>query len=190
MNLEKLIYEMLTENTGTHICDSGGQSSRMWQRNQKKSLEDFRNEDRCTMELSLWTNSEGKENIEATVDISVFHYLNEALELDEICNEFNNMPVDNWDADNFYGVSSEGEEYLLSIGETTADSWNTYNWCANFSQTMQGREIEINGAKYVVLQIHGGADVRGGYTDAKLFKISEYCEFFLNEMCNYVINSL
>ena len=41
MKLEKIIYKMLTENTGIHMCDSGGDDGRGWQRNQKKSLKDF-----------------------------------------------------------------------------------------------------------------------------------------------------
>ena len=40
--IEQTIYNMLTENTGTHMLDSGGGSGRHWQRNQKKSIEDFR----------------------------------------------------------------------------------------------------------------------------------------------------
>jgi len=32
---KKVIYKMLTENTGVHMCDSGGENGRHWQRNQK-----------------------------------------------------------------------------------------------------------------------------------------------------------
>jgi hypothetical protein len=45
MNItNEIIYEMLTESTGTHMLDSGGGSNRYWQRNQVKSLEDFQSE--------------------------------------------------------------------------------------------------------------------------------------------------
>ena len=44
-NTEQQIYNMLTENTGTHFLDSGGANGRHWQRNIKKSLEDFRKEE-------------------------------------------------------------------------------------------------------------------------------------------------
>ena len=33
--------------------------------------------------------------------------------------------------------------------------------------------VTINGEEYLLLQIHNGCDVRGGYTDAKLFKCPE-----------------
>ena len=47
---KQIIYEMLTENTGTHFLDSGGEDGRNWQRNQKKTLEDFENEEYISKE--------------------------------------------------------------------------------------------------------------------------------------------
>ena len=40
----KIIYKMLTESTGKHMLDSGGAYGRHWERNQKKSFKDFKNE--------------------------------------------------------------------------------------------------------------------------------------------------
>lgn len=40
--IEQTIFEMITENTGTHMLDSGGDSGRNWQRNQGKSIDDFK----------------------------------------------------------------------------------------------------------------------------------------------------
>ena len=54
MKTQELIYEMLTESTGKHFLDSGGDNSRHWQRNQKKSINDFINEDTqviCNFEI-------------------------------------------------------------------------------------------------------------------------------------------
>lgn len=180
--LENLVYKMLTQSTGTHMCDSGGANGRMWQRNQALTLKDFKTRPECTLELAYW-NYNGRNEIERSVTIDVFHYLTKNLSLDEICNKFNRKDVKNWDSEEFYGVSDKGEAFLLENFELDSESFNTYNWSSNFSQVMQGREIEHKetGDKYVVLQIHGGADVRGGYTDAKLFKIE--CEYFLKEDC-------
>ena len=36
MNTEQAIYEMLTESTGTHFLDSGGDSGRAWQQKSKE----------------------------------------------------------------------------------------------------------------------------------------------------------
>ncbi len=57
LNTKKVIYKMLTENTGIHMCDSGGKDGRMWQRNQKKSFNDFNNEPEITKDDDLIYNS-------------------------------------------------------------------------------------------------------------------------------------
>ena len=77
MKTKHLIYEMLTENTGRHMLDSGGAYGRNWERNQKKTIQDFQNEEE---ELITFDG----DYIERTV--SVFHYLSQ-LELDEIIEE-------------------------------------------------------------------------------------------------------
>ena len=78
-NVENLIYEMLTENTGSHMCDSGGAYGRHWEKNQKKTLQEFRDEKEQTIT---------KEGDYYERCVSVFHYLSE-LELDDICKHFN-----------------------------------------------------------------------------------------------------
>ena len=42
---------------------------------------------------------------------------------------------------------------------------------------LQGSYLDINGESYLLLQIHNGADVRGGYTNAKLFKMENFQEW-------------
>jgi hypothetical protein len=176
--IENLVYSMLTENTGTHFLDSGGAYGRSWQRNQNKSIQDFMKRPKATLELSKYG-----DQIEASPTIDVFHYLTNALELDKVCDKFNRMKVGNWDSEQFYGVSDKGEAYLLEHFELDGDAFNTYNWSANYSQVMQGQQLKHidTGDTYILLQIHGGCDVRGGYTDAKLFKL--YVEYFLDENC-------
>tara|TARA_R100001530_G_scaffold121571_1_gene89057 strand:+ start:2214 stop:2900 length:687 start_codon:yes stop_codon:yes gene_type:complete len=200
MKLEKTIYKMLTENTGKHFLDSGGNSNRHWQRNEDKTLQDFIDEDEQVFEVDT-------ENKEVFREVSVFHYLagiNSCLELDEICNEFNELqdnPSDNTKWANFeiHGIFQNGADYLESFEDfTITSSWNSYNGESDLSQVLQGANITINGESYVIIQIHNGADVRGGYTDAKLFKLNEFqggineCLFdymdsyYLNEELEYI----
>jgi len=168
---KELIYEMLTECTGKHMCDSGMTDSRHWQRNQKKTIEDFENEP----EEHIY-----KENDYIYRDLSVYHYLSE-LELDDICDRFNRIQSqsDNWDSDFnsdkfVYGVSAEAQEVLEHHNEVIINrSWNTYNGESDLTQTLQGANLSINNEEYILIQIHNGADVRGGYTDAKLFKLND-----------------
>ena len=168
---KQLIYEMLTENTGKHFLDSGGTDGRMWQRNQKKTIEDFENE-----EEELYQLDAKYKEIHRTV--SVFHYLTNNLEIDEICEEFNKIQDEsnNSDADAYvYGVSREAFDHIDSFWEVEIDrTWNTYNGESDLSQILQGANLRINEEDYILIQIHNGADARGGYTDAKLFKMEEY----------------
>ena len=168
---KELIYKMLTECTGKHMCDSGMSDNRHWQKNQKKTIEDFENEP----EEHIYKDGEYIYR-----DLSVFHYLSE-LELDDICDRFNRIQsqADNWDGDFnsdifVYGVSFEAQQVLEHHNEVVINrSWNTYNGESDLSQCLQGANLTINNDEYILIQIHNGADVRGGYTDAKLFKLNE-----------------
>lgn len=191
LTLEQTIAAMLTENTGKHFLDSGGANGRAWQRNIGKTVEDFRAMPSATAEITV-REYNGETVAEILPCVNVFHLLTGgALELNEHCREFNAMPVDDWKGD-FYGVSMAGTEWLEMRGfNASGESFNTYNWCANHSQVLQGaeltRESEYGEEKYLLLQIHGGADVRGGYSDAKLFKLDDHAEVYnaLTEDCGF-----
>ena len=178
--LKETIAAMLTENTGTHMLDSGGASGRAWQRNAGKALDDFESQPSATAEIMPCVN--------------VFHLLTGgALKLDDKCKEFNAMSVDDWDGD-FSGVSLAGYEWLVSnCGFEAKEGFNTYNWASNHSQVMQGNMLTLEGEygeeQYILIQIHGGADVRGGYTDAKLFKLDDHADFgnVVTEDCGFSV---
>ena len=171
MKTNELIYSMLIENTGAHFLDSGGAYGRHHERNANKTIEDFENEPEEEVIV-------GKYGLERTV--SVYHFLN-GLTTDNICREFNelNTNPDNWEADDedgyLYGVSREAWDYLKCNFDVEIErSFNTYNGDSDLSQTLQGSLLTINDEYYYLIQIHGGCDVRGGYTDAKLF----YCDTY------------
>ena len=70
-----------------------------------------------------------------------------------------------------YGVSKDQEQWLKDKWFTVENSFNTYNWDCNLSQTLQWTYVveESSNDWYVLLQVHQWCDVRGGYTDAKMF---------------------
>lgn len=188
-NIENLVAAMLTENTGTHMLDSGGASGRAWQRNQGQTVESLRAQPSATAEIYV-SEFQGETTVQILPTVNVFHLLTSgALELNKLCNQFNAMPVDDWDSD-IYGVSASGQEWLDRQGFTAiGDGFNTYNWSSNHSQVLAGQELELDGDNYMLIQIHGGADVRGGYTDAKLFKLDDHTEFYnvLTEDCLFAV---
>lgn len=177
---EQQIFEMLVECTGTAMCDSGGERQpdgtvkygygRNWEQNQGKTLGDFENEPEVKLEFY-----DGKAEYYI---ISVFHYLTKQLEIDAICREFNNAngdgdpnEVKDWDCEDFPRVSIKAGKVLDRYNAVIGEGWNSYNGESSLSQVIQGTYVRIADNDYVVLQIHGGCDVRGGYTNAKLFRI-------------------
>lgn len=182
-NVNELVYSMLTENTGTHFLDSGGTSGRMWQRNANKCLQDFENEAAETYQYCSKYN-------EIYRNVSVYHFLTNDLQIDNICFEFNNLNTEpeDWNADckeddaSIYGVSVNAWLDLISNNEVEVQrSWNTYNGDSDLSQILQGANLIINDEEYILIQIHGGADARGGYTDAKLFKCGDFLDGMIHE---------
>lgn len=165
-SIETIIVEMLKENTGSHFLDSGGAYGRHHERNANKTLRDFKKEPAETyIQEDGWIDRR----------VSVFHYLTSfGLENNDLCVYFNKLQKkhNNWDADcEVYGVSQEAWEWLTDHFEVRVTrTFNTYNGDSDLSQVLQGSYLEINGDEYLILQIHGGCDVRGGYTTARLFK--------------------
>jgi hypothetical protein len=175
---QQIIYDMLTTNTGSHMLDSGGDDDRHWQRNAKKTLDEFISEPYATIDPKYGDAS-----------ISLFHYMSEYLVYEEgltggfleFAKGFPEEPwrgvIEEWlDAS---GVEQEGEFY-----SDARWSFNTYNfelWRVN--QTLQGSFFGMWGKTYLIVQVHGGADVRGGYTAPKVFQLKGFYgkdEFVLN----------
>lgn len=179
---------MLTENTGIAMLDSGGESGRKWQRNQGKTTKDFENEPQITFEIEYQTRlnkdtnryendlSQAVTSKDINYTVSAFHYLSEVLVLDDLCRTFNRKKVNDWDSD-IYGVSTAGRDWILAHGFKIGDSWNSYNGENTLDTVLQGTNLKHDSlGDYILLQIHGGCDVRGGYTDAKLVKVDKFME--------------
>ncbi|MDB9801094.1 hypothetical protein OAB94_01830 [Flavobacteriaceae bacterium] len=193
MDIERLVYNMLTENTGKHFLDSGGDSGRMWQRNASLTLQNFKDVPEEEIRFDF-TNGWFERNV------SVFHYLTNNLELDNICDNFNMLQDDpvsytgedcmqsNYD---IYGVTQRAMDYLEELNDVHCDyTFNTYNGDSDLSQILQGTWIRLNDhERYLVLQIHNGADARGGYTNAKLFKIDDMMEMQIHEYLEEYVSS-
>ncbi|MBU6231366.1 hypothetical protein KGP36_01755 [Patescibacteria group bacterium] len=194
---ERLIAQMLTENTGVALLDSGGAYGRNWERNQGKTVEQFRKQH---------TTATAEENWGYDVNVPVFQYLRETIRLNETCDKFNRLKCPNWDGFT-YGISDTQTEWLKKHGFETDEeakehapkAYNTYNdpdYFGHLSQVLQGTFIynTEEGEWYCLLQIHGGCDVRGGYTDAKLVQFDypggmpEGLEFFPTPDYSLVIN--
>ena len=167
---EQVLIGMLKENTGSHMCDSGGFYGRHWQKNQDK---DFMQEPEATVEFSIC-------NDQLSVEFSknVFHFLKDRLEFNEELNEDFKSFVDSND---YYDLQAM-QEYC-DLHEYDSQMVNTYNGESNVSQTLQfitfGHGSDLYEHNHVLLQIHGGCDVRGGYSTPMVFDLMDECGIYM-----------
>lgn len=159
------LAEMMTENTGRHMLDSGNAYGRAWERNAGMTAGDFLARPACVVD------SDGE------ITLDMFNFLNDRLHVET-------RLTSAWEAfDSERPDDSWGEtlnEWLDAIGvpaESDGDfysdarwEFNTYNFDgALINGTFQGVKFGLDGETYIALQIHGGCDVRGGYTKYKIF---------------------
>lgn len=151
-----VVAEMLTENTGGNLLDSGSYYGRNHERNQGLTVEDFRKAPLAVLDGD-------------TVTVSVFHHMVNHLdynhELDAQLSAFINSSE--------YSYYEAVPAWLESWGvaESEIFSWNTYEVDGDLlSQTLQGWTVTFpDGVVRDIVQVHGGCDVRGGYTRPRVF---------------------
>lgn len=157
------LTEMFTENTGKHMLDSGGAYGRNWERNQGVTAESFSAAPSATWERNGW------------VTLDAWHFLNDRLEFTKTAEVLTRLmhvwELNDYENRNLYSLADQ-ETCLEQIGATVGNSWNTYNWDNLLSQTLQGMDFELMGQSFTLLQVHGGCDVRGGYTLPVVFEVS------------------
>ena len=167
---QKVLHGMFVENTGMAMMDSGGDNGRNWQRNQGV---DFRKMPRVDYEY---------DGQYTTVTRSLFHHLDDCCEFDPIENKkFANyckrrdMPSNTNSVEEYLyekDIVDQGDIYKYHTD-------NTYNNENIMSQVMQ--YVAAGAIDKVYISIHGGADVRGGYTDIKVFDFDTDMFFMMTD---------
>lgn len=184
-----IIEAILKENTGMSILDSGGAYGRNYERNQKRN---FTKENACQVDISTWQDNEGKDQHELNISFNLYHYLNAYLDYDDMSSKLED------DFNKFADLSENEDKAWLTIMEEFADKYtnfgttNTYNFDNILSQVIQYTAFSLTNDEYdiyILLQIHGGCDVRGGYTKPRILKVLDRDYFILAQndcdaMCN------
>ena len=158
---EQVIYGMLTESTGRHFLDSGDAYGRNWERNQKKSLQDFRND----LEVALVLEDDEENSVWGIR--SLFHHLNNNLSYNE---EETEKLTKFLDKHELYTNSPDSVDKFIEEYYNENDFYWEYTYSsdyANLSQDIQYAHSEKD--DLIILSIHNGADARGGFTDYKVF---------------------
>ena len=195
---ERIITKMMKECTGVHFLDSGGYEDRNWQINQK--VKSFKQQPEGILK---WYEF-GPE-----IQINTFHFLVDKLVFDLSAEKFDKMfnnfvnKKGNKDV-NYLETMEQFPVYLQELGYDIQEGWgtcNSYNCKSLLSQTIQFVHMNINRENYIVLQIHNGYDVRGGYTKPRVFteyeedgifdfnKATVYCNnchaiWYIEDACN------
>jgi len=176
-SIQKRISEMLTENTGTHFLDSGGAYGRHWEKNQKRAFAD-----------EPVINVDGSKDGDFTIDISTYHFLTnhltvspESEKLNKQFKAFADKPENKdvpypelmrmWQEELFQKQKQLVDIYGNEDGTMTNVS-NSYNDDNLIDQVLQYQFFRKDGHEFAILQIHGGCDVRGGYTAPQVFELS------------------
>ena len=190
--IDQVIYDMLTESTGINPMDSGNDEDRKWQINQKRTLEDFQQDPHYKITFDKWGYTEA--------EISLFHHFSKSLRYDaEETQRFNDWyegDKERLNKENVFNWSYFIPEIYLREESPDADiltkevlTTENIPYCNNhYSQSFYWLTFTDNRDPYTVkvfLSIHNGADVRGGYTDYKVFTLYDY-ELFLKRLVPYV----
>jgi hypothetical protein len=185
--MKDTIISMLLENTGKHPMDSGGANGRRWQRNQ---FRDFESEEPITFEVNINYNEDGTVRYRDIIPtITLYHWLMGAnIEEDERAEEFNAL-IDNADpwCENLSFTTEQCYQKLMEWDADIDDErcYNTYNDSDCLDQVIQYQHLTIGDDPYVLISVHGGADVRGGYAASRLFYLDEtIMDMLWNEQYN------
>lgn len=166
--VKQIIKEMLYENTGCDVCDSGRALGRHWERNRSKNFDDD-----DAIDIEVWNN-------EVMIRYNIYHYLtnfleitNETKRLQKVLDEY----VNREESSSYLQDMEDFIEYLIEEYDfNSLGIVNTCNYDNIISQVLQ-YGIVGNGDVYnIILQIHNGCDIRGGYTKPRIFSLG-YDEF-------------
>ena len=172
-DLETVLLTIAREDTGVHMCDSGGSDGRAWQRALKKTDKELFAEP----EPDIDTNS-------INISRNAFKYLYGFLSISENSEYFNKCfkefaknKEDNpylSIMEEFGEVHNQPDNYLCDSIKAT----NTYNFENVLNEVFQYVIFHNSNEYYIILQVHRGADVRGGYSVPQVFKLEDAESFF------------
>jgi hypothetical protein len=193
---DKVLARMLTEPTGTHFLDSGGESGRGWQQRAGMGVDDFRARQPVRLEVysGCELDDQGamiKEG-DGIVILDTFHYLSERL---SYCHPLTlglhafgrsashrDEPwlatMTAYAAKRITGDPDADEKEIQRMlraqdseyfGYTSFNSYNDENYLSSDIQGICWSDVRYG--PIIILHTHNGADVRGGYSTPHIFTI-------------------
>ena len=187
LTTESVLQSMFTENTGSHFLDSGGAYGRWHEDNQGI---DFDNQPDVRIDVTWCRYTES-----VTLDVfpsaykaclSVFEYAAEMDKRFQGSDEYNDPDI------SWFGRAMAFAESVHDGDCRDIVDWNTYDVEALYSmQTLQGVQFGYGDTQYVALQVHGGCDVRGGYTVPRIFECpGDITDYPIYDLTDFVVAAL
>lgn len=161
-NIKELVSELMIEEVDKSILDSGSAYGYNYEENRTNPPAE-----QPEYDVDDW-------NGVPLITKNLYHVLVGALDCDPATYALTVMFREFMDEEGLYPVEAM-EEFPGFLQEehgwNSHVEWgvlNTYNYCYPVNQGIQGMDLTITSGPlvgdYVILQIHGGCDVRGGYT--------------------------
>jgi hypothetical protein len=159
MNTEEKVKQMYYENTGTNFLDSGSIYGYGYEKTEKYGI---------PQELYILDKDANLEDCEIGYDVMVnlYYLMVEYLtyaekltnELHEFAEQFQDYYwtdiIDDWCEENGFKINYHD---------------NTYNFDEVLSKVFQFWDIGNGDEEFIIIQLHNGCDVRGGYTKPAIF---------------------
>lgn len=182
---EQVAAEMLTEKVGHSLVDSGDYYGRNYEANRRKSLKEqpaatarFECVGGGDQEPDSDMLTPGKLHISATVDL--YHWMVNHLEFDaELQTRLDEFTEELHPNTCWFEVANSFAEMLHETGaleRAPKGPQNSCNWGASCELSQHIRLIELHTdddyyASHLIIQGHGGCDVRSGYTAPRVFRV-------------------
>ena len=170
-----VIVKMLKEDTGSSLCDSGMIYGYAYERRRAiKNFDDLPRDWKCDC---------GEDNCEGYI-MNTYKIFIEHLAYDSkmtrrliaLCNRKKNANRDYAECINEFIESVEDEDGIRDGFNTACNDESKLDTDCVYAIFEHGEQA------YAVLRIHGGCDLRGGYTDPKVFRIKTDMSSFMDDM--------
>jgi len=182
-----VLQAMFVEDAGRHLLDSGGAYGRAWEHNRL---------------FPPWLKPEAWLDWQHSLSVTVnaYHWLLARLEydqaLDQLFQDFCREEGADWGwmecMEEFpaHLAKLQNSEATCFYGEPGAHTINTYNGECLLDHTLQFTLFDTDQGSYVILQVHLGCDVRGGYSRPRFFRNNDmYAELAILDYMRATIST-
>ena len=172
LSTKDVVVDMLRENTGRSIVDSGDYYGRAWQRNQTV---DFDNEPAAWARFDV-----AGTRLHILGTVSLYHWMTSMLEYDaELQARLDQHAQGFPQSVSWFTVQDDFVQKLFEAGDLARESRVTYTYntpdSCDLSQNIQYISLYTESdfePSHLIVMVHNGCDARMGFTAPKCFRIT------------------